>query len=1199
MNEEIEIRSNISEYENRLVEVADAYDRLQSFFDEKGKLISDILDKSENYLTDYIKKLRIPESNRIALHAIKAPFNEKSYDDNVVSSIYRLMVYGSFVKEGKALDNNSKGLESALFDAEHVLRNNLVWTFTGKSKKDRSVRAMMDVSRLYDLGYIERVDDIINRFRNFDFGGARAEFLKHTKEFVDFANKSAGTHFYIDDDPIKPDFRKLNESRKEFVLLLGTLENVEEKISNQGDKVKFYAGRMADIEAIKILKDVSIDEVNRDKRGIRTSALKNAGINSIADALIKSEYAIASIYGISELNAHVIKRIAQERFIDTKGSVKLKLNADDKNVDSTSLINELYKYIKLKEQFNELDQIYTEYGRPIKTAVTSISNTDGDSSWLYADIEKKSFYNNVNLLYNALDEQNIIGKFNEIRQIDRQIYSKELSDSELWKYYEDNSARCISVLDELLPGYFGNSDTFYGLPEELAEQIQEECIFPDGLLVTLRRYQEWGVKYILHQKKVLLGDEMGLGKTIQAIATMVSLRNVGDSHFLVVCPASVLVNWCREIEQHSKLKAIKMHGSGRKYAFERWIKEGGVGVTTYETVGNFELPDGFNYSMLVVDEAHYVKNSKALRTANVIKLGYRTGRILYMTGTPLENNVEEMIELISQLQPKVAEEIKSIAFLYSSARIFRQKVAPVYYRRKREDVLTELPELIESKEWCTLVGEEKRIYEDSVLNGSRHDVRKVSWNIDDLSKSSKAKRLEEIVEQVKDDGRKLIVFSFYLDTIDKLYEHFHEICLFPIKGGVNVNKRQEIIDEFEKAPAGTMLVAQITAGGTGLNIQAASVVVIAEPQVKPSIENQAISRAYRMGQTRNVLVYRLLCENTIDERMINSLEAKQQIFEEFADQSVAAQANLELDNKTMDNLIEEEIERIQRERAEKGGEELPDNTDMPSPNRRNMDKTSVTGRISVVSQPYGGYLNASYMKVISINDGLRLNPQENKTPSNIGLVVDYLSRFMMSNDATHAFSVSASGAIKKDLFTHGDGKEITRFNRLLSEIKGIDDKSIINACLIIEYDVWERNVFAALEMQEKDPVIPDQNTIENIRIMVQRSISFFKQYGPVIKEGFTFEPNGYSNVVINGDGDFMTKDTVWDFKVSKNEPTKDHTLQLLMYYIMGKHSGNPIYSDVNKIGIFNPRLNKVYLYNMNEYPEKLYKEIERDIICYE
>ena len=129
-------------------------------------------------------------------------------------------------------------------------------------------------------------------------------------------------------------------------------------------------------------------------------------------------------------------------------------------------------------------------------------------------------------------------------------------------------------------------------------------------------------------------------------------------------------------------------------------------------------------------------------------------------------------------------------------------------------------------------------------------------------------------------------------------------------------------------------------------------------------------------------------------------------------------------------------------------------------------------------------------------------------------------------------------------------------------------------------------------------VEPNEDTITNIRIMVERSLAFVDKYGPIVKYGFTFESNGYSEVVTSGDGDFLTKDTLWDFKVSKNEPTKDNTLQLLMYYIMGKHSGNHIFDGIRKIGIYNPRLNKVYLYEMDKYPEKLYKEIEEDIICY-
>ena len=176
-----------------------------------------------------------------------------------------------------------------------------------------------------------------------------------------------------------------------------------------------------------------------------------------------------------------------------------------------------------------------------------------------------------------------------------------------------------------------------------------------------------------------------------------------------------------------------------------------------------------------------------------------------------------------------------------------------------------MPDKIESKEWCTLNAEEERIYEDTVLNKKYPDPRRVSWNIDDLNKSCKAQRLKEIVDDAEAEGRKVLVFSFFLETIAKIHEFLKGKCLNPINGSVNVNRRQEIIDEFDKAPAGTVLLAQITSGGTGLNIQSASVVVICEPQFKPSIENQAISRVYRMGQSRNVLVYRLLCVGTIDE----------------------------------------------------------------------------------------------------------------------------------------------------------------------------------------------------------------------------------------------------------------------------------------------------------------------------------------------
>ena len=281
-----------------------------------------------------------------------------------------------------------------------------------------------------------------------------------------------------------------------------------------------------------------------------------------------------------------------------------------------------------------------------------------------------------------------------------------------------------------------------------------------------------------------------------------------------------------------------------------------------------------------------------------------------MTGTALENKVEEMINLIRLLRPSIASEISNIAFM-SSAPQFREKIAPVYYRRKRENVLTELPELIEAKEWCTMGKDEEKIYENSLYD-SYPKVRKLSWNIEDLNKSCKAKRLKELIDEAESDGRKIIVFSFFLDTIQKISKFLGEKCSIPITGAVTSEKRQEIIDKFDKAPAGSVLLSQILAGGTGLNIQSASVVIICEPQFKPSIENQAISRAYRMGQSRNVLVYRLLCENTVDEKITDLLEGKQKVFNAFADKSVAAEASVEVNEKAFGDIIKEEIERINK-----------------------------------------------------------------------------------------------------------------------------------------------------------------------------------------------------------------------------------------------------------------------------------------------
>jgi SNF2 family DNA or RNA helicase len=689
--------------------------------------------------------------------------------------------------------------------------------------------------------------------------------------------------------------------------LIRKLECAESSVEKYSVKIKESSDALMTLEVMRVLRDISIDEINRNKNGFRVKALKDAGFQTIADIAPTSVYSIASIYGIGEDMAFSIKKTVDRIVAQARQGTKIRLSADDKTKEATQLVVAISQFRRCQSVTSECRKLLTANRQKVECAIKDLSASAGSIKWLLSTKAKKqSAFDAYKLL--VVLKEGTYGYTSE-QQISLLDSIDKTSTSDAWDDFVSDPVRFFNTLEEINPGILGNDDAMYGLPEDLAREIQEESFFPDGLLCELRRYQEWGVKYILHQERVLLGDEMGLGKTIQAIATMVSLRNTGGTHFVVVCPASVITNWCREIRKMSRLSVTEVHGSGRKAALQSWIKTGGVAVTTYETTSYFDLPEEFKFTLLVVDEAHYIKNPDARRSMNVKKLSEYADRLLFMTGTALENKVDEMVSLIRILQPKVASQIQGMVSI-SVAPQFRQAVAPVYYRRKREDVLTELPELIESKEWCTLSRAEEMAYEQAVLSKNYAEARRVSWNVENIADSSKAARLIELVEEAKSDGRKIIVFSFFLDTIHQVALLLGDRCTNPINGSVTPQRRQEIIDEFDKSPPGTVLVAQIQSGGTGLNIQSASVVILCEPQFKPSIENQAISRAYRMGQTRNVLVYRLLCENTVDEKIMSTLESKQKIFDAFADKSIAAIESAEMDERTFGNIIKEEIDRI-------------------------------------------------------------------------------------------------------------------------------------------------------------------------------------------------------------------------------------------------------------------------------------------------
>lgn len=275
---------------------------------------------------------------------------------------------------------------------------------------------------------------------------------------------------------------------------------------------------------------------------------------------------------------------------------------------------------------------------------------------------------------------------------------------------------------------------------------------------------------------------------------------------------------------------------------------------------------------------------------------------------------------------------------------------------------------------------------------------------------------------------------------------------------------------------------------------------------------------------------------------------------------------------------------------------------------------TVTGRIKEIKQPNGGYLRPSELQVTMIDDVNILHEKEKLTPQSIGKIVDYLTRFNCGYDSDNAFKYALKGARRAGM------QEIA--DNLLSEIKGLDNNSIINACKLSYFDVWYRNPITLAIPEDYINQEPDNDTIENIRIMVNRCLSVLTKNRKVVNHGFEFcgiSGTGCSDVVTAGDFDFRTisiddnstlmneRYVIWDIKVSKSRPKSSDILQLLMYWIMHGHyvfdklkdsDIEDIMRNDTHIGIINPRLNEIYTYEMKNFPIEKIRDIEKNVICY-
>jgi SWI/SNF-related matrix-associated actin-dependent regulator 1 of chromatin subfamily A len=494
---------------------------------------------------------------------------------------------------------------------------------------------------------------------------------------------------------------------------------------------------------------------------------------------------------------------------------------------------------------------------------------------------------------------------------------------------------------------------------------------PEGLVYL--PYQRAGVAYALGRPSTLIADEMGLGKTVEAIAVVnadTSVRSV-----LVVCPASLKLNWQRECERWL-VRDLEVGVAAKAFP-----DDADVVIVNYDLLGKWEKKLRREWDVLIVDECHYVKNKEAQRSKRLYAL--QAARKLFLTGTPILNRPVELFPIVSHLAPEVFPKFWGFAQRYCApiqtnfgwdvtgasnlVELHEVLRGTIMVRRTKADVLKDLPpkrrQVIElaSEAVSKLIAAERDAWERhrarlgelrSSARGSEDESgpldgggdpearaalrREVAEAFGELSKLRHATALAKVplvlehLEAALQESPKIVVFAHHRDVVERLAEPFADRAV-TLTGNDTAERRQASVDRFQTDPTCALFIGSITAAGFGLTLTAASHVVFAELDWVPANMTQAEDRTHRIGQKDSVLVQHLVLEDSLDASMVRTLLKKQEVIDAAVDGT--ARSDARRDNLFEGPYAEALLAEAAAQRAE-ASEDLPPTTSGRAPARR-------------------------------------------------------------------------------------------------------------------------------------------------------------------------------------------------------------------------------------------------------------------------